>query len=515
MNGLLSHRFAAYLGGMNKRIWIATVLMLAGTLGILLFQGYGMYQIYQQAQYRFRQDAQAALAATEPQALAWQRRQLLGQYRQWLHDTAHVRITCRLLPQGVTQFQLTSYLNGRPTRPSDKTEISFDDFRERVPRITPAAREFFIRRFTEGTIRSELNNNYVFFHTQWLGQQLYTALKRSQTPPTILRQLLSNELTRRGLGDVPFRLSTVVKEKPDTQLAGMSDFPLRLTPLMVGLPSGAAQTAQVWLPAAPGVVLGQLRWVLLASALLLLIVLGCFGYAVSTMRRQKKLADLKDDFTHNMTHELKTPVATIQLAAESLQRFAFNPSTTTEYVGVIHEQATRLGTLIDQILRSVALEQETQPLAYQPLDWPVLVGQVTEQLRPHFSRAARQVAYTPVQEPALVLGDETHLTNALATLLDNALKYGGPHLTLRTETSATTVSLLLHDDGPGIPAAYQEQVFEKFFRVPTGNRHSVKGYGLGLHYARQVARRHGGSLHLASSASHGTTFTLTLPLAPR
>lgn len=242
------------------------------------------------------------------------------------------------------------------------------------------------------------------------------------------------------------------------------------------------------------------------------LVLGCFGYAVGTMRRQKRLADLKDDFTHNMTHELKTPVATIQLAADSLHHFQLDAATSTEYIALIREQADRLNTLIEQILRSVALEQRALPLARQLLDWSQLITTTLAQHSAQLAQAGVQVRWAPPATPATVRGDATHLTNVLATLLDNARKYGGPHLTLRLETTPTAASLHLHDNGTGIPAAYQAQVFDKFFRVPTGNLHAVKGYGLGLHYARQVAEQHGGTLTLCNAPGRGTTFLLTLPI---
>jgi two-component system phosphate regulon sensor histidine kinase PhoR len=243
------------------------------------------------------------------------------------------------------------------------------------------------------------------------------------------------------------------------------------------------------------------------------LVLGCCGYAVSTMQRQKRLAALKADFTNNMTHELKTPVASIQLAADSLRHFELDVATTADYAALIGEQATRLSELIDRILRSVALEQGTLPLVRQPVAWSELAGQLVARQQQQFAQAGRHLGWEALP-PVAVVGDSAHLTNALATLLDNALKYGGPLVRVRGELLPNAVALHLADNGPGIAPEYQERVFEQFFRVPTGNLHAVKGYGLGLHYARQVAQAHGGSLTLRSQPGQGTTFTLSLPLAP-
>ena len=498
---------------MNKRIWLATTLMLLGTLGVLAFQGYWTYQTYWQATRRYRQDAQAALATARDQALAQQRERLIAQYRGWLRDTSHVRISCFVNHDGLTQFMLTAYRHGRPVQPKDEFDIGFEDFKPQLTRITPAARAYFIRRFTEGPLRDNLEKGFTYFYLQYLGNQLDTAIRRSHTTPAAFQRLFAAELGRRGLGRVAFRLRLTRTADSAATPPAPAALPVALLSLPLGLRLATQQTARVWLPAAPAVVVRQLRGVLLASGLLMGLVLGCFGYAVGTMRRQKRLADLQDDFTHNMTHELKTPVATIQLAADSLRHFDLPPATRAEYMALIGEQAGRLNALIERILRSVALEQNALLLLWQPLDWAGLITKTLAEHAPHFAAAERRVIWEAPPAPVVVRGDATHLTSALATLLDNARKHGGPNLGLRLEVAPAAVSLHLHDDGPGIPAAYQAQVFDKFFRVPTGNLHAVKGHGLGLHYARQVTERHGGTLTLQSATGRGTTFTLMLPVS--
>jgi two-component system phosphate regulon sensor histidine kinase PhoR len=494
---------------MKHRIWLATGLLLLAALGVLAFQGYWTYQTYQQATQRLRQDSQAALATTTQQALAAQTEQLLRAYAQWLQDTTHVRLSCHVNRYGQTEFTVA----GVPARRGDQRSVSFEDFTPRLPRLTPAAKAFFVRRFANSTVRHELAQGYVVFHTQWLGRQLDAAIRRSATTPAEFGQLFAAELRRRGLPTLPFRLHLRPAASAAVVRLAPVGFPLALASIRFGLRPKAAQVAEMWLPAAPGVVLGQLQTVLLASGALLLLVLGCCGYAVGTMQRQKRLAALKADFTNNMTHELKTPIASIQLAADSLRHFELDAATTADYAALIGEQATRLSELIDRILRSVALEQGALPLTRQPVAWAALAGQLLVRQQPQFAQAGRQLGWEALPLVAVV-GDSAHLTNALATLLDNALKYGGPLVWVRGEVLPGSIALHLADNGPGIAPEYQERVFEQFFRVPTGNLHAVKGYGLGLHYARQVAQAHGGSLTLRSQPGQGTTFTLSLPLAP-
>ncbi|AMR25727.1 hypothetical protein A0257_00575 [Hymenobacter psoromatis] len=495
---------------MKRRIWLATGLLLLAALGVLAFQGYWTYQTYRQASWRLRQDSQAALVAATQQAVAAQNERLLTQYARWLQDTTHVRLSCRVSRRyGTTEFLIA----GVPARRDDQTALSFEDFKPRLAHLTPAARTYFIRRFVGSTVRGELARGYVYFHTQWLGRQLSTAIQRSRTTPAEFRQVLAAELRRRGLPALPFRLRLRAVADPDSLRPAPASYPLALVPVRFGPPNNrVAQVAQVWLPAAPGVVRGQLQGVLLASGALLALVLGCTAYAVGTMQRQKKLAALKADFTQNMTHELKTPVATIQLAADSLRHFALDAATSAEYAALIGEQATRLGGLIDRILQSVALEQAALPLRRQPVAWAELVAELAARQQPQFAQAGRQLCWQQLL-PATVLGDAAHLTNTLATLLDNALKYGGQRVDLRGELLPTAVALHLSDDGPGIAAEYQARVFEQFFRVPTGDLHAVKGYGLGLHYARQVAQAHGGTLTLRSQPGRGATFPYPWPLS--
>ena len=491
---------------MKRRIGLATGLLLLAALGVLAFQGYWTHQTYQQATQRLRQDGQAALAAAGQQALARRQTRWLRLYAQWLQDTTHVRLSCRVNRQGVTEFTVA----GVPARRSDRVSLSFEDFEPRLTHLTPAARTFFVRRFVDKTVLHELEKGYVMFHTQWLGHQLDSVMRHSPVSAGELAPLLAAELGHRGLAGLPFRLRLITDSSSGAG-RGPAGFPLALGPVGLGKNGRVPQVARVWLPAAPGVVLSQLQTVLLASGALLALVLGCAAYAVGTMRRQKKLATLKADFTQNLTHELQTPVAAIQLAADSLRHFALDAATSAEYAALIGEQATRLGGLIDRILQSVALEQAALPLVRQPVAWAELAGQLAARHQPQFAQASRQLTWQ-APPPATVVGDAAHLTNTLATLLDNALKYGGPCVSLRGEMRPGIVALHLTDDGPGIAPEYQARVFEQFFRVPTGDRHAVKGYGLGLHYARQVAQAHGGTLTLRSQPGRGTTFTLSLPL---
>lgn len=491
---------------MKRSIHLVLGLMAACTAGLLGFQLYWNYQAYQSATRTFRQDTNAALETAVQQELAQRRQQLVRQYQTWLADTSQVVISCFLNPvYGTTTFTLAD----KQPFPGEKRapfEVGFADFTPKLLAITPQAKAFFIRRFTTGTIARNLRDGFIYYHTKRLGDQLIRAADRSQVSPQRLRTLYVAALRERDI-TADFQLS--IGKKPPTSLPSAS---YGTRAFQTGMMKNN-ELIKAWFPDPNLVFLDRMKWVLGSSLLLLLIVLGCFGFTVRTLLRQRKLAELKNDFVNNMTHELKTPVATISLATEALQRFELSPDATADYLAIIRQQAGRLTGLIDQILRQVLLEQAPLALDTRPLDLGWLVTQVLRQNAPQLTHA--HLTYHAPAVPIRILGDETHLANVLTTLLDNALKYSlhQPQISIHCATQTDTATFTITDNGPGIPAQYQARVFDKFFRVPTGNLHAIKGYGLGLSYAKTVVERLGGQISLQSAEGRGTTFTITLPLA--
>lgn len=240
----------------------------------------------------------------------------------------------------------------------------------------------------------------------------------------------------------------------------------------------------------------------------------CLAYTVRALLSQERLTELKNNFISNITHELKTPVATIGITAEALSSGELGPATSADYLAIIRQQAARLGVLIDCILQSVVAEQSGIALTRRPLDLAAVLTQAAAQVQPRLAKVGGSLRYQTSLTPLPVLGNAVHLTNVLATLLDNAFKYGRLASEIHLWSGRMKREAMGHltNEGPPIPAQYQAQIFEKFFRVPTGNRYEVPGYGLSLYYARTLLERHGDSLAVHSQAQH-TTFTLRLPLS--
>ncbi|WP_448702211.1 sensor histidine kinase [Mucilaginibacter sp. AW1-3] len=253
---------------------------------------------------------------------------------------------------------------------------------------------------------------------------------------------------------------------------------------------------------------------LLFSALLIALTGFCFLYVYRTIVEQKKLAELKDDFINNMTHELKTPIATISVAIEGLQNFnALNdPEKTRRYLETSREQLTRLNQLVTKVLNIAAFEGKEVDLAVTPIKMDDLVNDI---IRSEKAKATKTVSFSYANRDGIetITADVFHLRNVLHNLIDNAIKYSGDAvdivITVYTEDNMACISV--KDNGIGIAPADAAQVFDKFYRVPTGNIHNVKGTGLGLSYAKYIIEAHGGSIAVKSEPGNGAEFIIALP----
>jgi signal transduction histidine kinase len=260
-------------------------------------------------------------------------------------------------------------------------------------------------------------------------------------------------------------------------------------------------------------ILRQMGGLLAGSVLLLALTTGCFWLMLSTILRQKKLSDVKNDFINNMTHELKTPLATVSAAVEALQNFgALNdPVKTQTYLSISRTELQRLSDLVEKVLNIAVDERQQLELAPEAVQPAELVAEIVAR---HQLQAAKPVKFNVQVAPAApVLFDRLHMGNVINNLIDNAIKYSreAVTITIRGRQEATGWHLSVADDGPGIEPGYQEAIFDRFFRVPTGNLHNVKGFGLGLYYVRQVVERHGGRIDVRSGLGRGSEFSLWIP----
>jgi two-component system phosphate regulon sensor histidine kinase PhoR len=259
----------------------------------------------------------------------------------------------------------------------------------------------------------------------------------------------------------------------------------------------------------------------IASVILIIVVLVMFWRTILSLMKEKQLSEHTRDFLNNMTHEFKTPLTNIALAGKMIIK---DPVIKQEdkikhYSGIILEENEKLRLQVEQVLSMTALERGEIPLQKTELDVHQLIHDAVKCIRIQIEHRQGNLKLKLDAEQCIIMGDRTHLTNALCNLIDNAIKYsnGKPELSIQTSNSGENLVIAISDKGIGIDPKYREKVFDKYFRVPTGDVHDVKGFGLGLAYVKKIVELHQGKLELESEKGEGlpagqagTTFTITL-----
>lgn len=254
----------------------------------------------------------------------------------------------------------------------------------------------------------------------------------------------------------------------------------------------------------------QMAGILISSLLLVILILIAFIYLIHTILRQKTVEELKTDFTNNMTHELKTPISVAYAANDVLLNYDNNANEKQKkYLGIIREQLTQLSGLVEQILTLSVENRNTFRLKQESIPITDIIPPLIEQ---HKLKAGKPVNFTVnIPDNIAVFADRTHFYNMLGNLIDNAVKYSGDKpcdISIQAETQANGIRISVTDNGIGISEASLPHIFDKFYRVPSGNLHNVKGFGLGLYYVKDMMAKHGGSVSVKSQPGKGTTFTL-------
>lgn len=271
---------------------------------------------------------------------------------------------------------------------------------------------------------------------------------------------------------------------------------------------------KLWFPNQRSYLLSTM-WSMLATSLsLLVVIMLLFSYSISTIYRQKKLSEIKNDFVNNMTHELKTPIATISLACEALKDPDMQRSGALgSYVNMIQEENKRLGILVENVLRTSVFEQGDMKLRFTKVRVHSTIAQVIANIQIQVKKRQGEIITHLDASNDEIEGDALHITNVIYNLTDNAIKYseGIPRVEIFTRDEENGIAIAFKDNGIGISKENQKKVFDKLYRVPTGNVHNVKGFGLGLSYVKGVVEKHGGTVEVVSELKKGSTFIIHLP----
>ena len=272
----------------------------------------------------------------------------------------------------------------------------------------------------------------------------------------------------------------------------------------------------MYFPHQKGYILRTMWLMLSISAVLIIAIIVAFLATILVIFRQKKLSLMRSDFINNMTHELKTPISTISLACEALTDpgLQVQPPQRNNYMRMIKDENKRLGTLVENVLQSAVLERGELKLKPQLLDLHGVIGEVAKNISILAEKKDGKISTQLMAKNFMVVGDKMHMTNVINNLLDNAIKYTPekPEIKIGTKDSPNGLLISIKDNGVGIGRENRKKIFDKLFRIPTGNVHNVKGFGLGLSYVKAIIEKHKGEITVESVQGKGSEFSILLPL---
>ncbi|WP_133273419.1 sensor histidine kinase [Hymenobacter radiodurans] len=478
---------------MKRRIRSIFWLMAACILGINGFQAYWLYNTYQLTSQQFDRTTREAL-------LAVVQRQLLSGARQLVQGNQ----------KGVNRRILMGEFNSDSGGQIQRIVVSTEPGRkDTTPRLFQSDRILITTRHRRAAADTAARTLSRIILNDWTGSrrvnlpQLLAAYQAELRLRNVQTQAILDTLNVPAAEPM---LAVNPRNKPAPIGYPVQTPPIPLNPIR-------SVFVQASFPTPTSYILRQMSGLLGGSVALLGLTTGCFALMLSTILRQKKLSEVKNDFINNMTHELKTPLATVSAAVEAMQNFgALNdPQKAQTYLSISRKELQRLSDLVEKVLNSAVEERQQLTINPEPVRPAELVHELV--LR-HQLQAPKPVHFDVDIEPTESLSlDRLHVAGVINNLIDNAIKYSREQVTIgiKGRRDETGWRLTVQDDGIGIPKSYQAAVFDRFFRVPTGNLHPVKGFGLGLYYVRQVVERHGGHIAVRSEPNRGSEFSLWLP----
>lgn len=344
--------------------------------------------------------------------------------------------------------------------------------------------------------------------------------------PTINKEILDSVLKRelRNQGIVmkyyysvssqhPGSLKTNNLSEAESEVDSMGvGFKINLTPYNIYI---QPQYLTVHFPDQQKYILKSMWTLLMVMGMVIIILIFSFYYFIATITRQKKLSAIKNDFISNMTHEFKTPISTISLATEMLSDNTIDktPEKQQRFLKMIKDENKRLSVLVESILQTAILDKGEFKLKLHELDIHEIITTAINNTHLLIEQRNGKIITHLNATKTKLLADRVHLTNIIFNLIDNAVKYsqGSPEITITTQNEENGIGIFIKDNGIGISKDNQRKIFDKFYRVPTGNVHNVKGFGLGLSYVQAVVQKHDGEISVQSELGKGSVFKVFLP----
>jgi two-component system phosphate regulon sensor histidine kinase PhoR len=390
----------------------------------------------------------------------------------------------------------------------------------------------------KGNMLSQGNNNNIF---PWKQDQPTLEMLRPSTVASRFTAAQLNDKIRRafvinGLAKIRFEF-TLATTNPFGEVtyferqsgefgkfyedsANNLQFTYPIEPMSGSIAENLSPREILWVivPNSSGVVLKELRWRIFIAGIFTLIIFAAFYLTVNTMLRQKKLSEIKNDFINNMTHEFKTPLATISLAVDAMKndKVIGDKEKLNYFSSIIKEENQRMNRQVETILKAALLDRQDVNLMLKPTHVHDVIKDIADNFTLQLNDKNGKVEMDLEATNDLIEADEVHFPNLINNLIDNSVKYAKddvpPEIKISTAANGKNMTIKLEDNGIGMAKETVKRIFEKFYRAHTGNVHNVKGFGLGLSYVKTMVDAHGGHIKVDSMPGKGSTFTLELPL---
>ena len=484
---------------------------------LLAVQVYGLYTFVKLQRIEFNKSINTILEKTIADNRKLRADSLSNSMYQWLMDTSLTNIYSK--PQIHDKNQTVYYVEDVKARPGQYTHFSLS-FENRS--IDP--RNDSIKSIVAQHVVKMFRNQYVdfesvFYYTRAVGDSTAKLSSRLRNDTLMLKEAFARNIHK---ANILVNFSMKFIDEQDTAqlnvLTLQTFYPqsLQTRPYKTG---GFKNFERVFVVATfedpTQWLFGKLLTPILVSVGIVVGVAGALFYFYTIIRKQKQLAQIKNDFIDNMTHELKTPIATIAAAAEALQRFGVKEDEvkTNKYLDSIAGQADRLNTIVNKVLDISSFDRNDILLQKATFRLGDLLREIQETHKTVYPNVVLDMELSSDSE---ITGDRFHLKNVLFNLVDNAVKYNTsakPVIKISTDKEQHLSGITVQDNGSGIPADHLPKIFEKFYRVPTGNIHRVKGFGLGLYYVKKIIDLHQGFVTIESEPGKGTSVHIQLPVS--
>ena len=431
-----------------------------------------------------------------------------------IENTPVIQDILRQDTQGIEMAKQTGLESQRTALP-DKSRAQPNDSDKNIRQTLPAT---ITENYSEvAAIRKQFMLNYLM--NQALGEEGYKEIE-TKISVGLIDTLLRQEFANKGIRiEYEFGVYSPDRSKIVLERTGkyhdellFKGFPF---PLFSGSTIATRDFLLLYFPQQSKYNLQSLWGMMMVSFLLVLVIIAAFSYSVFTIIRQRKLSELKNDFINNMTHEFKTPISTISLACQALSDKDIPRSNEmyADYINIIGDENHRLGEMAEKILQTAILEKGNLHLRPEAIDIHVLISDAIHKIAIQIEIRDGVITQSLKAQNPLIKADKVHVSNVIFNLLDNANKYSPrkPQIMVSTADAVNGIYISIHDKGMGISKANLKRIFEKLYRVPTGDVHNVKGFGLGLSYVKFIAEKHGGTISVESEPGKGSTFTMFLP----